>query len=177
MKHVENNLEKALFASRWLLVPFYIGLILALALLLVKFAKEFIHFVPLVFTGEGGDVIIGVLSLVDVVMVANLLIIIVFAGYENFVSRFDADQHEDWPGWMGHVGFAELKMKLIGSIVAISGIELLKAFMHVESLTNEQLAWKVGIHMTFVISGVLFAVMDRITADKAKGHGDDDHGA
>ena len=177
MKHVENSLERALFASRWLLVPFYVGLIFALALLLVKFAKEFFHFVPVVFTGEGGDVIIGVLTLVDVVMVANLLIIIVFAGYENFVSRFDADQHEDWPGWMGHVGFAELKMKLIGSIVAISGIELLKAFMHVENLTNEQLAWKVGIHMTFVVSGVLFAVMDRITAGKASGHGVGDHGA
>jgi len=170
MKHMENRLERLLFASRWLLVPFYLGLVLALGLLLVKFAKEFMHFVPLVFTAEGGDVIIGVLTLVDVVMVANLLIIIVFAGYENFVSRFDADQHEDWPGWMGHVGFAELKMKLIGSIVAISGIELLKAFMHVEALTNEQLAWKVGIHMTFVISGVLFALMDRITADKAVGH-------
>jgi uncharacterized protein (TIGR00645 family) len=144
MKHVETQLEKFLFASRWLLVPFYLGLVLALALLLVKFVKEFVHFVPLVFTAEGGDVIIGVLTLVDVVMVANLLIIIVFAGYENFVSRFDAASHEDWPGWMGHVGFAELKMKLIGSIVAISGIELLKAFMHVESLTNEQLGLEGG---------------------------------
>ena len=110
MKHVETQLEKFLFASRWLLVPFYLGLVLALALLLVKFVKEFVHFVPLVFTAEGGDVIIGVLTLVDVVMVANLLIIIVFAGYENFVSRFDAASHEDWPGWMGHVGFAELKI-------------------------------------------------------------------
>ena len=176
MKHIENRLEKFLFASRWLLVPFYVGLIFALALLLVKFVKEFIHFVPLVFTAEGGDVIIGLLSLIDVVMVGNLIIIIVFAGYENFVSRMDLDNHEDRPSWMGHVGFAELKMKLIGSIVAISGIELLKAFMHVESMTNEQLAWKVGIHMTFVISGVLFAVMDRITADKAQTHhGKDDH--
>jgi len=172
MKHVESGLERALFASRWLLVPFYIGLVLALALLVVKFAKEFIHFLSVLFTDQGGDVIIGVLSLVDVVMVANLLIIIVFAGYENFVSRFDAADHEDWPGWMGHVGFAELKMKLIGSIVAISGIELLKAFMHVETLTNEQLGWKVGIHMTFVVSGVLFAVMDRVASGK-KGHADE----
>lgn len=171
MKHVETRLERILFSSRWLLVPFYIGLILALVLLLVKFGKEFLNFVPLVFIGEGGDVIIGVLSLVDVVMVANLLIIIVFAGYESFVSRFDAAGHEDWPSWMGHVGFAELKMKLIGSIVAISGIELLKAFMHVESLSNTQLAWKVGIHMTFVLSGVLFAVMDRVAAGKKDDHG------
>ncbi len=169
MKQIENSLEGLIFGSRWLLAPFYLGLVAALALLLVKFAKEFLHFAPMVFNAEESDVIIGLLSLIDVVMVANLLIIIVFAGYENFVSRIDTAGHEDRPSWMGHVGFAELKMKLIGSIVAISGIELLKAFMHVERLTSEQLGWKVGIHMTFVISGVLFAVMDRIAAGK-KGH-------
>ncbi len=171
MKRLEHTLESLIFGSRWLLAPFYLGLVLTLGLLLVKFVKEFIHFVPLVFTGEGTEIIIGILSLVDVVMVANLIIIIVFAGYENFVSRIDVDNHEDRPSWMGHVGFSELKMKLIGSIVAISGIELLKAFMYVESLSNEQLAWKVGIHMTFVVSGVLFAVMDRIAAGKKVGHG------
>lgn len=170
MKKLENTVESLIFSSRWLLAPFYLGLVLALGLLLVKFVKEFIHFVPLVFIGEGAEIIIGLLSLVDVVMVANLIIIIVFAGYENFVSRIDTAEHEDRPSWMGHVGFAELKMKLIGSIVAISGIELLKAFMYVESLSNEQLAWKVGIHMTFVISGVLFAVMDRIAAGKKSNH-------
>lgn len=175
MKNMENTLERLIFGSRWLLAPFYLGLVLALGLLLVQFAKEFIHFVPLVFTAEGSEVIIGLLSLIDVVMVANLIIIIVFAGYENFVSRIDTGGHEDRPSWMGHVGFAELKMKLIGSIVAISGIELLKAFMHVGSMTNEQLGWKVGIHMTFVVSGVLFAVMDRITSDKKGGghHGEE----
>jgi uncharacterized protein (TIGR00645 family) len=171
MKQLEHRLEALIFGSRWLLAPFYLGLVLALGLLLVKFAKEFLHFAPLVFNAEGSEVIIGLLSLVDVVMVANLLIIIVFAGYENFVSRIDIGDHEDRPSWMDHVGFAELKMKLIGSIVAISGIELLKAFMHVESMSNEHLAWKVGIHMTFVVSGVLFAVMDRIAAGKAGGHG------
>jgi uncharacterized protein (TIGR00645 family) len=172
MNKIEHRLEVLIFGSRWLLAPFYLGLVLALALLLVKFGKEFIHFAPLVFGAEGSEVIIGLLSLIDVVMVANLLIIIVFAGYENFVSRIDTGNHEDRPSWMGHVGFAELKMKLIGSIVAISGIELLKAFMHVESMTNEQLAWKVGIHMTFVVSGVLFAVGDRIAAGKNSSHGE-----
>jgi len=170
MKQMEHGIEKLIFGSRWLLAPFYLGLVVALALLLVKFGKEFIHFAPLVFTADGGEVIIGLLSLIDVVMVANLIIIIVFAGYENFVSRIDTGDHEDRPSWMGHVGFAELKMKLIGSIVAISGIELLKAFMHVEAMTNEQLGWKVGIHMTFVLSGVLFAIMDRIAAGKASTH-------
>jgi uncharacterized protein (TIGR00645 family) len=170
MKQTEHRLEVLIFGSRWLLAPFYLGLVAALVLLSVQFAKEFVHFVPLVFTATGNDVIVGLLSLIDVVMVANLLIIIVFAGYENFVSRINTGDHEDRPTWMGHVGFAELKMKLIGSIVAISGIELLKVFMHVESMTNDQLAWKVGIHMTFVLSGVLFAVMDRITADKKSPH-------
>jgi uncharacterized protein (TIGR00645 family) len=173
MKRIEYLLEWVIFSSRWLLAPFYLGLVLAMALLLVKFIKELIHFVPLVFTAEGGDVIIGLLSLIDVVMIANLVLIIILAGYENFVSRIDTGSHEDRPNWMGHVGFAELKMKLIGSIVAISGIELLKAFMYVDRLTNEELAWKVGIHMTFVISGVLFAVMDRISAGKAGNRGDD----
>lgn len=170
MKKIENALEWLIFSSRWLLAPFYLGLVLAILLLLIKFVKEFMHFVPLVFTAEGGEVIIGLLSLIDVVMIANLVLIIVLAGYENFVSRIDTGSHEDRPNWMGHVGFAELKMKLIGSIVAISGIELLKAFMYVDRLTTEDLAWKVGIHMTFVLSGVLFALMDRISADKAAGH-------
>ena len=133
MKRIEQFLELVIFSSRWLLAPFYLGLVLAIALLLVKFVKEFIHFVPLVFNAEAGEVIIGLLSLIDVVMIANLVLIIVLAGYENFVSRIDTGNHEDRPNWMGHVGFAELKMKLIGSIVAISGIELLKAFMYVES--------------------------------------------
>lgn len=174
MKQIEHFLELVIFSSRWLLAPFYLGLVLAIALLLVKFIKEFINFVPLVFTAEAGEVIIGLLSLIDVVMIANLVLIIVLAGYENFVSRIDTGNHEDRPNWMGHVGFAELKMKLIGSIVAISGIELLKAFMYVDRLTNEELAWKVGIHMTFVVSGLLFALMDRISADKASNR-DDPH--
>ena len=170
MKRIENVLESFMFNSRWLLAPFYVGLVLALALLLVKFVKEFVKFVPVVFTGEASDVIIGVLTLIDVVMIANLLLIIVFAGYENFVSKIGVDNHEDKPEWMGHVGFSDLKMKLIGSIVAISGIELLKAFMHTAAVSREELAWKIGLHMTFVVSGVLFAVMDRLSHKPTKDH-------
>lgn len=162
MKSLEQKLERLMFNSRWLLAPFYVGLILGIVILLVKFVKEFVILVPQVFSADGSDIIIGILTLIDVVMIANLLIIIVFAGYENFVSKINTGDNEDRPSWMGHVGFADLKMKLIGSIVAISGIELLKAFMHVGTYTNEQLAWKVGIHMTFVVSGVLFAVMDKL---------------
>lgn len=164
MKRIESALERIMFNSRWLLVPFYIGLILAIALLLVKFVKEFVKLVPFVITGGGSDVIIGILSLIDITLVANLLLIIVFAGYENFVSKIHTGDHEDRPEWMGHVGFSDLKIKVIGSIVAISAIELLKSFVNTEQFTNEQLAWKVGIHLTFVVSGVLFAVMDKMSS-------------
>ncbi len=166
MRKIEHLIEELLFASRWLLVPFYLGLALAIALLLVKFGKEFLHFFDIVFTGSSNDVVIGLLTLIDVVLLANLLIIIIFAGYENFVSKIDTGGHEDRPDWMGHVSFADLKMKLMGSIVAISGIELLKAFVNVDSFTNEQMAWKVGIHLTFVVSGLLFAIGDWLTHKK-----------
>jgi uncharacterized protein (TIGR00645 family) len=159
--HIENRLESFLFAGRWLLAPFYIGLLLALGLLLVKFVKEFIEFAPLVFTSYGGEVIVALLSLIDVVLVANLLVIIVFAGYENFVSRMRIGEHEDRPSWMGQVGFSELKMKLIGSIVAISAIELLRIFMS-DAMTDDQVWLKLATHMTLVVSGLLFALMDRI---------------
>jgi uncharacterized protein (TIGR00645 family) len=163
MKRIEHGLERFMFGSRWLLAPFYVGLVAAIGLLLLKFVKEFYNLLPTVFSGDGGDVMVGVLTLVDVALVANLLLIIIFAGYENFVSKIDTGEHEDRPDWMGHVSFSDLKIKLIGSIVAISGIELLKAFVNVEAYTNEQLAWKLGLHMTFVVSGVLFALMDRLS--------------
>jgi uncharacterized protein (TIGR00645 family) len=171
MRRIELLLETLMFSSRWLLAPFYLGLALGIILLLVKFIKEFLYLVPSVVYGEGEDVIVGVLSLVDVVLVANLLIIIVFAGYENFVSKIHAGDHEDRPDWMGKVDFSDLKIKLIGSIVAISGIELLKALMKIHSLSNEELAWRVGIHLTFVVSGVLFALMDRLGARDARSRG------
>jgi len=163
MQKVEHLLERFIFASRWLLAPFYVGLVGAIALLLFKFVKEFINLLPMVGAGDGSQFIAGVLTLVDVALVANLLIIIIFAGYENFVSKIDTRDNVDRPDWMGHVSFSDLKLKVIGSIVAISGIELLKAFVNIEAYTNDQLAWKVGLHMTFVVSGVLFAVMDRLT--------------
>lgn len=164
MQHLERILERFMFASRWLLAPFYVGLVLAIGLLLVKFAKEFYSLFQVLASGDSGNLMVGVLTLVDVVLVANLLLIIVFAGYENFVSKINTRGSEDRPEWMGHVGFSDLKIKLIGSIVAISGIELLKAFVNVDAYTNEQLAWKVGLHLTFVVSGVLFAVMDRLSS-------------
>ncbi len=170
MKLIEPWLERLIFSSRWLLAPFYLGLIVAIVILLIKFINEFIKLVPQIFTLDGGQIMARILTLVDVVLVANLLLIIVFAGYENFVSKIKTGDSEDRPKWMGHVTFSDLKIKLIGSIVAISGIELLKAFLHIESYTNQQIAWKVGLHLTFVLSGVLFALMDRFTSEKSGSH-------
>ena len=181
MKKIEHALEMLMFNSRWLLAPFYLGLVFSVALLLVKFGQEFLHMLPIIFTASESDVILAVLTLVDMSLVANLLIIIIFSGYENFVSKIDTGDHEDRPEWMGKVDFSGLKIKLIASIVAISAIELLKAFVNVGSVGNpadpgawtvadKQLAWKVGIHFVLIVSGVLFAVMDRV-AEGTKSHG------
>jgi uncharacterized protein (TIGR00645 family) len=168
MKRIESTFEHMLFASRWLMAPVYFGLSLALVVLLVKFGKEVWYLFSHILTASGAEMIIGVLSLVDIALIMSLLVIIMFSGYENFVSKMeDLHSHADRPEWMGHIGFSDLKIKLIGSIVAISGIELLKAFMNVGNLSDRHLAWMVGIHLTFVISGLLYALMDRL---QSKGH-------
>ena len=168
MKRIESAFEHVLFTSRWLMAPVYFGLVLAMVLLLVKFAKVLLGLFSQIWTATGSDLIIGVLSLVDVALIMNLLIIIIFSGYENFVSKMEGlHAHQDRPEWMGHIGFSDLKLKLIGSIVAISGIELLKAFMNAHNLTDRQLGWMVGIHVTFLFSGLLYAAMDRLAG---KGH-------
>ncbi|AWI81003.1 MAG: TIGR00645 family protein [Betaproteobacteria bacterium HGW-Betaproteobacteria-13] len=169
MKRIENAFEHLLFSSRWLMAPVYFGLVLAMVVLLIKFTKEVFGIFGSIMTATGGDLIIGVLSLVDIALIMNLLIIIMFSGYENFVSKMDdLHSHRDRPDWMGHIGFSDLKIKLIGSIVAISGIELLKAFMNVQNLSDRELGWMVGIHITFLFSGVLYALMDRLHG--SKGH-------
>ena len=170
MKKAEDLLESLVFRSRWLLAPFFFGLIVAIAALLVKFAKQLAALVAAVFAGGEHDVIILFLALIDSALIASLLLIIAFSGYENFVSKIGAGDHEDRPAWMGKIGFSDLKLKMMGSIVAISAVELLKAFINADRLTNTQLGWRVGIHLTFVVSGVLFAVTDRITEGKEGGH-------
>lgn len=167
MRHnpLESRFEHLIFSSRWLMAPVYLGLVLAMLLLLVKFGKEVWGLTINIGSASGSEIIIGVLSLVDIALIMNLLIIIIFSGYENFVSKMeDLHNHRDRPDWMGRIGFADLKIKVIGSIVAISGIELLKAFMAVDELSDREMAWMLGIHLTFVISGVLYAVTDRIAS-------------
>ncbi len=167
MKKIENAFEHLLFGSRWILAPVYLGLVIALLVMLVKFGKQLWLLVGNLGAATDAEIIIGVLSLIDISLVMSLLIIFIFSSYENFVSKMDdLHGHEDRPEWMGHIGFSDLKIKLIGSIVAISGIELLKAFMNVDGLSDRHMAWMVGIHLTFVVSGVLYAIMDKISVHK-----------
>ena len=155
------------------MAPFYLGLVVALAVLLVVFFNEAVHEFQhaLSMTPEGA--ILMVLSLIDLSLAANLLLIVIFSGYENFVSKIDTADHEDRPGWMGTVDFSGLKLKLIASIVAISGIALLRAFLEIhnshEAFEPSKLMWMVIVHLTFVVSGVLLALMDYLTS-KSKKH-------
>ncbi|OQX15087.1 MAG: hypothetical protein BWK73_07855 [Thiothrix lacustris] len=167
MKYIESFFEHFLFTSRWLLAPVYLALVVALGVLLIKAAKVLWVLTTGALTASEDDIIIGVLSLVDISLIMNLLIIMIFSGYETFVSKMeDLHGHADRPDWMGHIGFSDLKLKLIGSIVAISGIDLLKSFMALGTPyapSNQELAWMVGIHVTFVVSGVLYALTDRLS--------------
>ncbi len=170
---LEHGLETTVFNSRWLLAPFYIGLVVGIILLFIKFAQELFHLVTHVLTLKEHDVVIGILSLVDMALVGSLLLMIIFSGYEIFVSKIDVADHQDRPEWMGKVDFGGLKLKVIGAIVAISAIDLLKTFMEIPAEPNpgnvKMLTWKVVIHMAFVLSGVFFALMDRI-ASETKSH-------
>ena len=161
----ESLLEKILFASRWLLAPFYFGLAVGVAILLIKFLQELFHLAMTAFVVTEAEAILGVLSLVDLALTASLLLIVIFSGYENFVSKIDHTNHRDWPEWMGTIDFTALKIKLLGSIVAISAIQLLKQFMAVKTTTDRELMWYVVIHVLFVVSSVLLALSDRLSGE------------
>ena len=162
MHRIERVIETAIFNSRWILAPFYFGLIICLVLLLIHFLKQLFEFIVHIRAAEEAEVVLGVLGLIDVTFTANLLIIVIFSGYENFVSRIDTGEH-DKPEWMAKVDFGGLKQKLMTSIVAISAIQVLKAFMNIDkSLNTTVLAWLVGIHLAFLGSMLVLAIVDRL---------------
>ena len=167
---VERLLENLLFHSRWLLAPFYLGLVLALLMLLSAFIGELWHVLPGLLHATAEEIILAVLALIDLSLAGNLVVIVIFSGYENFVSKIDTENSEDRPSWMGTLDFSGLKMKLIGSIVAISAISLLRAFMTLTEtdvpFDAARIRWLVILHLTFVVSGLLFAAMDWV-ADRA----------
>ena len=166
---IEKLIERTLVASRWLMAPFYLGLVVALCVVLFKFVQELWHFVSLSAQLSEEDTVLGALAVIDLALLGSLILIVVFSGYENFVSKIDGTGHADWPDWMTKVDFGGLKLKLLASIVLISAIQVLKGFMSLEKLTDRDLYWLVGIHMVFVVSGVLLALSDYLQAKSGKG--------
>ncbi len=164
----EHTLERGLFASRWLMAPMYVGLVGALLVLMLKFGQGLYEFALHFWGATEAQTVLAILSLIDMTLAGNLLLIVIFSGYENFVSKIDVGDHEDQPEWKGKVDFAALKIKLIASIVAISGIHLLKIFMDIAKYTDRDIMWMTIIHVVFVGSGVLLALMDKIHGSHAK---------
>jgi uncharacterized protein (TIGR00645 family) len=159
MKHLPARL---VLASRWLMAPLYFGLILSFLLLLSRFFQKLFHLFITAPTQSTNEVIVGILSLVELSLMGNLLIMVIFSGYENYISRLYADDAER-PNWMEHVDFSDIKLKLMGSIVAITGIQLLEIFLDIDTETQRTIIAAVGIHFTFVLSCVLLALMDRLS--------------
>lgn len=157
---MERFIEKLIYRSRWVLAPIYLGLSLAVVALTVKFFQELAHLLLDVWTLKEADMILIILSLVDISMVGGLLVMVMMSGYENFVSRLDVDEGEEKLGWLGTMDSSSLKAKIAASIVAISSIHLLKMFMEVQSIDNDKLYWYVIIHMTFVLSAFLMGYLD-----------------
>jgi uncharacterized protein (TIGR00645 family) len=159
---LKKGLESVLFNSRWLMAPFYLGLVVGLAVLLYKFFMMLWEFILHAPAAKEADIILGVLSLIDVSLAGNLVLIVVFSGYENFVSRIDPEGNPNWPEWMRKVDFAGLKQKLLTAIVAISAIQVLETFMNIDADFNPQkIGWQVAVLLVFVVSTLLLALSDR----------------
>jgi uncharacterized protein (TIGR00645 family) len=157
---MEQFIERLIYRSRWVLAPIYLGLSLAVIALGIKFFQEIFHLLVGIFSLSEAEMILRILSLVDLAMVGGLLIMVMMSGYENFVSRLDVEAGEEKLGWLGTMDSSSLKAKIAASIVAISSIHLLKKFMDVEALSGEKLMWYVIIHMTFVLSAFLMGYLD-----------------
>ena len=159
---MERLIKNTLYASRWLLAPIYLGLSLALLGLGIKFFIELGHMLAHVFTVAEKDLVLTVLELIDMALVASLLVMVMFSSYENFVSRMDVND-ADKLDWLGKLDSSTLKLKVAASLVAISSIHLLKAFMNAPQIPPQTLRWYVIMHLTFVVSALLMGLLDRLT--------------
>ena len=178
---IEQMLETLIFNARWSLVVFYFLLVVSLLAFAAKFVTVFWHYITHIFEFAETETLIEVLGIVDMTLLANLILIVIFSGYENFVSVIGAAvENPDRPKWMGEVDFAGLKLKLIGSMVALSGIKLLGVFLSIPddhsdgpggwTTSDTHLAWMVGIHLTFVFTGVFYAWSERLAHKPGGGH-------
>ncbi|MET0378318.1 MAG: TIGR00645 family protein [Spongiibacteraceae bacterium] len=159
----EKLIERAMYASRWLLAPIYLGLSLTLLALGIKFFQEIFHLLPHIFETAETDLVLVILSLIDMALVGGLIVMVMFSGYENSVSQLDISEGTEKLGWLGKVDTTTLKNKVAASIVAISSIHLLKVFMNADNLESEKLFWYVVIHLTFVLSAFAMGYLDKMT--------------
>jgi uncharacterized protein (TIGR00645 family) len=159
----ERTLERIMYGSRWILAPVYVGMSLAVAALFVKFFQELYHFLPHLLEMNESDLILKVLALIDLTMVGSLIVIVMFSGYENFVSRLDIDDDAEKLDWLGTHDYGSLKMKIASTVVAISSIHLLKVFMKIEATGNDKILWYVAVHLTLVVSALLMSVQDKLS--------------
>jgi len=163
MSWLELFVERVMYASRWLLAPVYLGMSLALIILGLKFFQEAIHTLPHVFEIDEVDLILKTLTMIDIVLVSSLVVMVMFSGYENFVSRMDIHETTEKLDWLGTHDYGSLKMKVASSIVAISSIHLLKIFMNIQRIDNNKLLWYVVLHLTLVISALMMGVLEKLT--------------
>jgi uncharacterized protein (TIGR00645 family) len=161
-KAIENAFESVIFASRWVQAPLYGGLIVGALLYTYKFLVELIHLCATVNTITEEVLMLGVLTLVDITMVSNLLIMVIIGGYATFVSRIHLEAHEDRPDWLEKIDAGTLKVKLAGSLVGVSGIHLLKSFINIENKSFEQVKWQIVIHVVFLFSTLMLAYTERV---------------
>jgi uncharacterized protein (TIGR00645 family) len=162
MKGTIRFIEKLIFASRWIQAPLYLGLIVAQAAYVYRFMVELAHLVTKAGSLSESDMVLIILGLIDVVMVANLLIMIIVGGYETFVSRLELDDHPDQPEWLSHVNAGVLKVKLATALIGISSIHLLKSFINAANLPDRALMWQVIIHVAFLVSALAVAYTDKV---------------
>ena len=170
MRLIERIIEQLILASRWLLVPVYLALAATLAVFGIKAVQEVIHLLEKVLIKTEVEIVLAVLALIDLALIANLLVMVILSGYETFVSTLDVEEGQEKPSWLGKVDAATLKIKLAVSIVAISSIHLLRAFMNVGGNEQKEIFWLVVVHLTFVVSALLMAVIDKIAFAEHRRH-------
>lgn len=163
LRKFELVMERAMYASRWVLAPVYIGMSLALLALSFKFFQELVHFLPHILETDESDLILKILTLIDLTLVGSLTVIVMFSGYENFVSQMDIEDGTEKLDWLGSHDYGSLKMKVASSIVAISSIHLLKVFMNVQETDNDKIMWYVLIHLTLVLSAFFMGYLDKFS--------------
>ncbi|MDC9728670.1 MAG: TIGR00645 family protein [Methyloprofundus sp.] len=163
---MEQMIERLIYASRWLLAPIYLGMSLALLALTIKFFQEIYHFIPAVLELDESQLVLKLLTFIDLTLVGSLTVIVMFSGYDNFVSRLDIEEGTEKLSWLGTHDYGSLKMKVASSIVAISSIHLLKVFMNIEQIQNDKMLWYVVVHMTFVLSAFLMGYLEKVGKGK-----------